>query len=87
MDVGTGVDVGAAVDVGATVAVLDGYATGGGAHLALACDLRTASQSAWLQFPSARYGLTLGSTWLARWVLPGVFREASEAETLNGLPE
>jgi hypothetical protein len=24
---------------------------------------------------------------LARWVLPGVFREAPEAERLNGLPE
>lgn len=48
-----------------TLAALDGYATGGGAHLALACDLRTASESAWMQFPSRSYGLNIGCVWLS----------------------
>jgi enoyl-CoA hydratase/carnithine racemase len=76
-----------------TVAVLDGYATGGGAHLALACDLRTASPTAWLQFPAARYGLTLGSTWLslltgpatAMWLLSSGRRVSADEAQLLGL--
>ncbi|MDO8208882.1 enoyl-CoA hydratase/isomerase family protein [Conexibacter sp. CPCC 206217] len=47
-----------------SVAVVDGYATGGGAHLACACDLRVLAPSAWLQFPSSRYGLNITAVWL-----------------------
>lgn len=47
-----------------SVAVLDGYAAGGGAHLAMACDLRTMAPGAWMQFPSARYGLNITTVWL-----------------------
>lgn len=47
-----------------SVAVVDGYAIGGGAHLALACDLRVLTPQAWLQFPSSRYGLHLTVVWL-----------------------
>jgi methylglutaconyl-CoA hydratase len=44
-----------------TVAVLEGYALGGGAELALACDLRVASRGAALAFPEARLGIMPGA--------------------------
>jgi enoyl-CoA hydratase/carnithine racemase len=47
-----------------TVAVLDGYAIGGGAHLAMACDLRVMAPEAFLQFPSSGYGLNITTVWL-----------------------
>jgi methylglutaconyl-CoA hydratase len=44
-----------------TIAVLEGYALGGGAELALACDLRVASRGASLAFPEARLGIIPGA--------------------------
>lgn len=44
-----------------TLAVVEGYALGGGAELALACDLRVASASASLAFPEARLGIIPGA--------------------------
>ncbi|GBF92605.1 hypothetical protein Rsub_05219 [Raphidocelis subcapitata] len=44
-----------------TVAVLEGAALGGGAELALACDLRVAGRAAALAFPEARLGIIPGA--------------------------
>ncbi|KAI8477088.1 MAG: ClpP/crotonase-like domain-containing protein [Monoraphidium minutum] len=44
-----------------TLAVLEGYALGGGAELALAADVRVASASAALAFPEARLGIIPGA--------------------------
>ncbi|KAF6266489.1 ClpP/crotonase-like domain-containing protein [Scenedesmus sp. NREL 46B-D3] len=44
-----------------TIAVLEGYAFGGGAELALACDLRVADTRAELAFPEARLGIMPGA--------------------------
>lgn len=73
-----------------SVAVLDGYATGGGAHLALACGMRAATDAAWLQFPSASYGLSLGAVWLSQLCGParaarllGSGRRVSAAEAME----
>lgn len=44
-----------------TIAVLEGYAFGGGAELALACDLRVADTRAQLAFPEARLGIMPGA--------------------------
>eukprot|EP00879_Flechtneria_rotunda_P020179 GHRR01021220.1.p1 GENE.GHRR01021220.1~~GHRR01021220.1.p1 ORF type:complete len:262 (+),score=91.38 GHRR01021220.1:407-1192(+) len=43
------------------IAVLEGYAFGGGAELALACDLRIADTTAQLAFPEARLGIIPGA--------------------------
>ena len=40
-----------------TIAAIDGYCLGGGAELALACDLRVASDRAVLGFPETRIGV------------------------------
>ncbi|TDR88902.1 enoyl-CoA hydratase/isomerase family protein [Enterovirga rhinocerotis] len=42
------------------IAAIDGYALGGGAELALACDLRIASPAAKIGFPQAKLGLLPG---------------------------
>ncbi|MBM3346519.1 MAG: enoyl-CoA hydratase/isomerase family protein [Betaproteobacteria bacterium] len=47
-----------------SVAVLDGYAIGGGAHLAMSCDMRTMASDAFLQFPSSGYGLNITTVWI-----------------------
>jgi enoyl-CoA hydratase/carnithine racemase len=47
-----------------TLAAIDGYAIGGGAHLAMACDMRTMSETSFIQFPSSKYGLHLTAVWL-----------------------
>lgn len=52
-----------------TLAAVNGAAVGGGAGLALACDLVVAARSAYFQFPFAKIGLSpdTGTTWqLAR---------------------
>lgn len=63
-----------------TVAVVQGYAMGGGSQLALACDLRLCDPSARFAIPPARLGIvyalpstarlveTVGAAW-ARWIL------------------
>lgn len=42
------------------IAAINGYALGGGAELALACDLRFASADAQIGFPQSRLGLITG---------------------------
>lgn len=44
-----------------TIAVLEGFALGGGAELALACDLRVADETATMAFPEARLGIIPGA--------------------------
>jgi enoyl-CoA hydratase len=48
------------------IAAVNGYAFGGGAILALACDIRIASQRASFRFPGASYGLVVGGSQLPR---------------------
>jgi methylglutaconyl-CoA hydratase len=43
-----------------TIAVVDGYALGGGAELALAADLRVVGAGAVFAFPEARLGIIPG---------------------------
>jgi enoyl-CoA hydratase/carnithine racemase len=44
-----------------TIAVVNGYAFGAGADLALACDLRIAGSSAHFRFPGPQFGVILGT--------------------------
>ncbi len=48
------------------VAAINGFAFGGGAVLAVACDLRLASERASFRFPGASYGLVVGGSQLPR---------------------
>jgi len=48
------------------IAAVNGYAFGGGAALACACDLRVASERASFRFPGASYGLVVGGSQLPR---------------------
>lgn len=43
-----------------TVAAVEGYAVGGGAEVAAACDVRVAARGATFRFPGARYGVPVG---------------------------
>jgi enoyl-CoA hydratase/carnithine racemase len=51
-----------------SVAALNGHAIGGGLELALACDLRLASEDAKLAMPPAKLGLVYSHTGLRRFV-------------------
>lgn len=44
-----------------TVAAVEGYAVGGGAEAAAACDIRVAARSATFRFPGAIYGIPVGA--------------------------
>jgi enoyl-CoA hydratase len=48
------------------IAAINGYAFGGGAALACACDIRLASERASFRFPGAEYGLVVGGSQLPR---------------------
>ena len=52
------------------IAAVNGYAYGGGAVLAIACDLRIAAHTARFLFPGATYGLVVGGSQLPRIVGP-----------------
>lgn len=43
-----------------TAAAVEGYAVGGGAEAAAACDVRIAGRSSVFRFPGARYGIPVG---------------------------
>ncbi len=49
-----------------TIAAVNGFAFGGGAVLAVSCDLRIASEQASFRFPGATYGLVVGGSQLPR---------------------
>ena len=49
-----------------TIAAVNGYAFGGGAALAISCDIRIASDRASFRFPGASYGLVVGGSQLPR---------------------
>jgi enoyl-CoA hydratase len=72
-----------------TAAAVEGFAVGGGAEAAAACDLRVAGRSASFRFPGAIYGIpvgvarTIGQVGLSvakDWVLSGRDVPAEEAE-------
>lgn len=48
------------------IAAVNGYAYGGGAVFAAACDIRICSQNARFRFPGASYGLVVGASQLPR---------------------
>jgi enoyl-CoA hydratase/carnithine racemase len=57
------------------VAAVNGYAHGGGALLAITCDMRIASPGASFRFPGAAYGLIVGGSQLPRIIGPGYAKE------------
>lgn len=70
------------------IAAINGICYGGGAMLALACDIRLASTSAVFRFPGTEYGLIVGAAWLPRvvgtskakeWIYTARKIDASEA--------
>ena len=50
------------------IAAIQGICYGGGALLALACDIRIADHASSYRFPGAEYGLVVGAAWLPRLV-------------------
>lgn len=50
------------------IAAINGICYGGGALLALACDIRIADGLSTYRFPGAEYGLVVGAAWLPRLV-------------------
>lgn len=61
-----------------TIAAINGLCVGGGAVLALACDMRVMARDAWLSIPEIAIGMPL--TWGA---LPLLLREIGPARTLE----
>jgi len=61
-----------------TIAAINGACVGGGAVLALACDLRVIAAEAWISLPEVELGLPL--TWGA---LPLLVREIGPARTIE----
>jgi enoyl-CoA hydratase len=57
------------------IAAINGYAFGGGAALACACDIRLASERASFRFPGAEYGLVVGGSQLPRIVGAAMAKE------------
>ncbi|MBV8083445.1 MAG: enoyl-CoA hydratase/isomerase family protein [Chloroflexi bacterium] len=57
------------------IAAIRGYAYGGGAILALGCDIRIAAEDARFKFPGAAYGLPAGGVQLAQVVGPAKSKE------------
>jgi len=57
------------------VACVNGFAYGGGAVLAVTCDIRIASEEAAFRFPGAAYGLVVGASQLPRIVGDAYARE------------
>lgn len=78
-----------------TIAMINGYALGGGCELAMACDLRVAARSARLGQPEVRLGILpggggtqrlprlVGTGGALRLILTGELIEAEEAERLG----
>jgi enoyl-CoA hydratase/carnithine racemase len=50
------------------IAAINGYCYGGGARLAIACDIRIASQTATFRLPGSEYGLVVAAATLPRLV-------------------
>lgn len=50
------------------IAAINGYCYGGGARLAIACDIRLASENATFRLPGAEYGLVVAAATLPRLV-------------------
>ncbi|MBL8386470.1 MAG: enoyl-CoA hydratase/isomerase family protein [Burkholderiales bacterium] len=65
------------------IAAINGYAIGGGAELALACDLRVMEAGAQIGFPQARLGILPGWDGISR-LLPLVGRGAANRLLLSG---
>jgi enoyl-CoA hydratase len=74
------------------IAAVNGPAFGGGAALAIACDIRIASPAASFRFPGAVYGLVVGGSQLPRLIGPARAKEilftarvvdATEAERIG----
>jgi enoyl-CoA hydratase/carnithine racemase len=74
------------------IAAVNGPAFGGGAALAIACDIRIASPAASFRFPGAVYGLVVGGSQLPRLIGPARAKEilftarvveAAEAERIG----
>jgi enoyl-CoA hydratase/carnithine racemase len=63
-----------------TVAVIRGYALGGGLELALACDFRLAYPDAWFANPEVQRGWLPG--WGGMWRLPRLLGEARAKELI-----
>lgn len=63
-----------------TVACVDGYALGGGAELALACDLRVCGRDAQFAFPETRLGIIPGAGGTQR--LPRIIGKSKAKELI-----
>jgi enoyl-CoA hydratase/carnithine racemase len=57
------------------IAAINGYCYGGGARLAIACDIRLASETATFRLPGAEYGLVVAAAALPRLVGASLAKE------------